>query len=252
MRPIVGITAWRRALPTFLGEKTDLYTLGVEYVEAVAGAGGTPMILPHGPDVDRVLDSLDGLLLSGGDDVHPESYGEPLTEASVGVDLEADRWEIALVRGAAERKMPVLAICRGMQIMAVAFGGRLIPDLQNVEGHPDFHGMSADDILGLRHTVSLQEGCALAGVYGVTRREVNTIHHQAVAHAGNLVVVGTGDGGVIEAVEAGEDWNAWGLQWHPEKMADDDRERSLFRTFVEGADAYARGKLTSRDAVHAG
>ncbi len=242
MKPVIGITAWRRPLPTFLGEKTDLYTLGAEYVEAVTRAGGAPLIVPFGPDAGRILDALDGLVMSGGDDVHPASYADTVTDASMGINQDADRWEIDLARGAAQRRLPVLAICRGMQIMAVAFGGRLVQHLEAVEGHPDFHGLTADEILGIRHDVSLQPDCRLAQVYGTQVKEVNTIHHQAVIDAGDLAVVGTGTGGVIEAVEARNGWPAWGLQWHPEKMNGDAREHNLFASFIAQAEAYAREK----------
>lgn len=246
MKPVIGITAWRRPLPTFLSEQTDLYTLGVEYVQAVTRAGGAPVIVPSGPDAERVLDMLDGLVMSGGDDVHPESYADTLTDVSIGVNRAADQWEIALVRGAAVRRMPVLAICRGMQIMAVAFGGRLVQHLNAVEGHPDFHSLDPDRILRLRHDVSLQPDCTLAHVYGTCVKDVNTIHHQAVTDAGELAVVGTGPGGLIEAIEGPDDWTAWGVQWHPEKMSDDEREQELFRSFVEQTTQYAREKSIER------
>jgi putative glutamine amidotransferase len=242
MRPVIGITAWRRYLPTFLGEQTDLFTLGVEYVDAIVRAGGAPIIIPHGPDAERILDRLDGLMLTGGDDVHPESYGDPPTDNSVGVNMEADRWEIALVRGAAERHMPTLAICRGMQIMTVAFGGRMVQHLEAVEGHPDYHNMSAEEIMALRHDVALEPACTLARVYGDTVKTVNSIHHQAVVEPGQFALVGEGEGGVIEAVEATNGWPAWGVQWHPEKMAGDPLEAKLFRFFVEQAEQFADHK----------
>lgn len=239
MKPRIGITAWRRDLPTFLGDRTDLYTLGLEYVDAIVQAGGIPLIVPHAGDAEGVLDALDGLMMSGGDDVHPESYGEPLTDSSHGTSIDADRWEIALVRAAARRHMPVLAICRGMQIMSVAFGGKLTQHLEQVEGHPDYAGMSAEDILAHRHDVTLRPGCDLALVYGEFTRQVNTIHHQAVVDAGDLDVAGTGTGEVIEAVQARNGWTAWGVQWHPEKMTYDHREERLFAAFIEKARGYA-------------
>ncbi len=237
-RPRIGISAWRRALPTFLGPQTHLYTLGVEYVDAVLAAGGLPLILPRAGRPDETLDTLDGLLLSGGDDIHPATYGEPWSEASTGVDSAADDWEIALVRGAARRGMPVLGICRGMQIMAVAFGGRLVQDMAGLEGHPDIHQLTADNILAERHAVTLNSACALAAVYGATSRDVNTIHHQAVIDAGRLRVVGLGPGGVIEAIEPDWAWPAIGVQWHPEKLESPPEDR-LFEHLIQDAIAYA-------------
>lgn len=237
-RPRIGISAWLRALPTFLGKQTNLYTLGREYVDAVLGAGGLPLILPRAGSVDDVLDTLDGLLLSGGDDIHPASYSETYTEASVGVDREADQWEIALVRGAAKRGMPALGICRGMQIMSVAFGGRLVQDMAGLEGHPDIHTMTPDDVLAERHTVQFTDACAVAQIYGSSNREVNTIHHQAVVDAGRFTVTGYGPAGVVEAVEPAWDWPAIGVQWHPEKL-DDPAEARLLEYLVQAAEEYA-------------
>lgn len=250
-RPRIGISAWQRILPTFLGEKTELYTLGVEYVNAVLAAGGLPLILPRAGLLNETLDTLDGLLLSGGDDIHPSSYGEPYSEDSIGANPAVDEWEIALVRGAAARGMPLLGICRGMQIMAVAFGGRLVQDMAGLEGHPDIHQLSPDDILAERHAVRLNPTCALATIYRETMRDVNTIHHQAVIDAGRLTVVGRGPGDVIEAIEPGWEWPAIGVQWHPEKL-DDRAERRLFEHFIYQAAAYTRRESTTVQAAGAG
>lgn len=250
-RPRIGISAWLRPLPTFLGERTMLYTLGLEYVESVAQADGLPLIVPRAGSAEDVLDALDGLLLAGGDDVHPQSYGDGHTGESLGVDLESDQWEIALVRGAARRGMPVLGICRGMQVMSVAFGGRLVQNMAGLEGHPDIHDMTPDDILATRHDVQLDSGCVLTEIYGTTRREVNTIHHQAVVNAGDLQVTGYGPAGVIESIEPGWDWPAIGVQWHPEKL-DDEAERRLFRHFVQVARSYAAGESGATSSVPAG
>lgn len=244
MRPRIGITTWLRTLPTYLGRETLLYTLGSEYVERVLKAGGLPLLLPHVGDAAEVLDQLDGLLLSGGDDLHPESYGERHDGTSTGVSREADDWEIALVRAAAARRMPTLGICRGMQVMAVAFGGKLIQNLDGVEGHPHLGNMEPEAILALRHQVSLEPTCTLATIYGEMEHIVNTIHHQAVADAGMLRVVGYGSGGVIEAVEAENDWPALGMQWHPEKMHELLEDR-LFEYFIARSTQYAQTKQRS-------
>jgi putative glutamine amidotransferase len=241
MRPRIGITTWLRALPTYLGRETQLYTLGSEYVVHVLAAGGLPLLLPHAGDAKEVLDLLDGLLLSGGDDLHPESYGERHDGTSTSVRRDADDWEIALVRAAAARRLPTLGICRGMQVMAVAFGGRLIQNLEDVEGHPHLEGMEPEAILALRHRVSLEPACTIAAIYGETERFVNTIHHQALVEAGALRVVGYGSGAVIEAIEAGNNWPALGVQWHPEKMPEP-QEYHLFEYFIAASKQYAKDK----------
>ena len=238
LRSRIGITAWRRPLPTPLGEQTDLYTLGVEYAQVVQAAGGLALILPHGDDPEATLDSLDGLLLSGGGDVDPRSYGAENTAAK-DERLPADQWEIALLREARRRTLPVLGICRGMQIMAVAHGGRLAQDITGRDGHPDIGTMPAAAILDARHTVTFVPDSTLATVYGTTTRVVNTIHHQAVADAGTLHVIGTAVDGMIEAIES-PSGPCLGVQWHPEKLtgAEAAVEQKLFEDFVAEARAY--------------
>ena len=244
-RPRIGITAWRRALPTPLGEDTDLYTLGVEYALAVQAAGGLALILPHGDDPEPMLDAIDGLLLSGGGDLDPRSYGAENTDAK-DQSLVADRWEIALVEAARARRLPVLGICRGMQVLAVAYGGRLDQEIAGRSGHPDMGPLAAAEILAARHPVTIAPASTLAAIYGVPARRVNTIHHQAVADAGSLVVAASDPDGMIEAVESRGDACAIGVQWHPEKLPPDEAgaERPLFDHLVAAARAYAGGRRT--------
>lgn len=238
MQPKIGITTWLRPLPTYLGQETILYTLGQEYVERVQTAGGVPILLPHLADAESIIDLLDGLVLSGGGDLHPASYGGTHDGTSSGVSLQADRWEIALVRAAQQRHLPLLGICRGMQIMAVALGGRLSQHVSGLEGHPEMNSMQGAEILAHRHAVTFEAGCTLAALYGQTQLQVNSIHHQAVIDAGSLQVVGYGSGEVIEALEARENWSALGVQWHPEKMPVR-REERLFSYLVDAARRYA-------------
>ncbi len=246
MKPRIGITAWLRHLPTPLGDRTELYTIGREYVNRVVAAGGVPLILPRAEDLGSVMEVLDGLLLSGGGDVHPYSYGDIHDGTSTEVDPQADAWEIALVRAAAKRRLPTLGICRGMQVMAVTFGGRIEQHVTGRPHHPEMAEMAPEAILTQRHPVTLEPDCTLARIYGETRRQVNTIHHQAVSEVGRIAdpqlrVVGHGSDGVIEAIEARTDWPAIGVQWHPEKMSEPD-ERRIFDHFVATARAYAAGR----------
>jgi putative glutamine amidotransferase len=240
-RPRIGVTAWRRTLPTSLGERTDLFTLAAEYVDALREAGALPILLPHHDDPDPMLDVVDGLLLSGGGDLHPHAYGAVDEHVSVDVNLDADHWEIALVRAAERRCMPLLGICRGMQVMAVAFGGALRQDISGTDGHPAMADLTASRILAQRHGVTLQPGSRCAAIYCAPVRRVNTIHHQAVADSGALRVAARSDDGLIEAVEARAPWPALGVQWHPEKMdgsAEAAAEQALFRQFVADAATY--------------
>jgi putative glutamine amidotransferase len=255
-RPIVLMTPWRRHLPTFLGERTELDTLHPPYGDRIASAGGVALTVPRppGPHGDEVLiellDLADGLMLTGGGDVDPHAYGDE-DQGALLVDPEADAWEIRLVRAAAARRLPTLGICRGAQIMAVAFGGRLLQDLTEDAEHGDLLELEPEQVLANRHWVELLPGSLLREVFGASRVYVNTIHRHAVADAGALAATGLASGGLIEAVEAAgplAGWPALGVQWHPEKM-DDPQQRRLFRHLVRSAAAYreqagATGALT--------
>ncbi len=235
------MTPWRRHLPTFLADRTDLYTLGAEYPDAVIAAGGLPMLLPHHDDepaAGEVLEVLDGLVLCGGDDVDPATYGAEDRGLSHGVSASADRWELALARAAVEQGVPVLAICRGCQIVNVAFGGTLDQHI-SVEGTP--HPPTPDDpdaVLAARHPVRIRAGSRLAGLYGTEERVVNTIHHQALDRiADGFEAVAWAPDGVVEAIEPVDPAvDVLAVQWHPEKIVDDG-ERPLFATFVDRARA---------------
>jgi putative glutamine amidotransferase len=258
-RPRILITPWRRTLPTFLGERTLLDTLDPAYADRVAEAGGLPLIVPRPPaDVraaaTEVLELADGLLLSGGGDVDPGSYErgagsatddvDPARAVGAGEDVDprADAWELLLGRGAAARGLPTLGICRGAQILAIAFGGALHQELEPEAGHRELGDLTAEEILADRHRVRIRPGSCAADVYGAGELDVNTIHHQAIADTGALTVSAEASGGLIEAVEPDADLDAWpalGLQWHPEKMPEPE-QRQAFAWLVRSAEAYRR------------
>lgn len=224
MPPRIAITSWRRELPTFLGERTRLYTLADEYVVRMAAPGAVPLVIPHiaVEQADEILDAVDGLVIAGGGDVHPASYGQQ-DAGSKETDAQADATEIALARRAWERGIPTLAICRGMQIVNVAAGGTLTQDIVG-EGTP--HPPISDDpaeVLADRHVIEIDEGSRLAGVLGAGERVVNTIHHQAIDRvADGFRVTARAEDGVIEAIEAEDGWDLLAVQWHPEKLGEDD------------------------------
>lgn len=235
-RPLIGITTWRRAIDTDLGTGRPAHSLGTEYATPIEAAGGAVVLLPPTAGVDEVLDRLDGLVLSGGEDLHPSHYGaEPQDGKSY--DSARDGYEIALALGARERGLPVLAICRGLQVCTVAFGGSLIVDIPATADHHPVRG--ADEQLSARHAVAFAEGSRLAALYGTTTRTVNTIHHQSVdTPAPGLRPVAWAPDGIVEAVESDDDWAFWAVQWHPEKMTAPEEaaeERPLFAAFVAAA-----------------
>jgi len=239
-RPRIVITCWRRPLPTYLGERTVLDTLDPAYAVRVADAGGLPLVLSRPPGsaslamLEDVLGLADGLLLTGGGDVDPASYGSA-PENVDDPDAGADEWELALIAGARERALPTLAICRGAQLLAVAHGGRLAQRLSPGDGHRSLDGLAPEEILAARHDVALSPGSRVQrALAGCSRIPVNTIHHHEIADAGELEVTATAPGGVIEAVEPRSDWDCVGVQWHPEKMAEPE-QTGLFAQLVWAA-----------------
>jgi putative glutamine amidotransferase len=248
-RPRIAITPWRRELPTMLGERTVLDTLDPAYADRIAEAGGVPLILPRPPEADRariaaeILELVDGLLLSGGGDLAPASYGAAGAEPE-DADPEADGWEIELTLAAAAMRLPTLGICRGAQVMTVAFGGRLAAELPAAAQHRDIYRLGPEEIRAERHRVELAEGSAARELYGASQLSVNTIHHNAIADPGALAVGAIAAGGMIEAVEPRgelEGWPALGVQWHPEKMAEPE-QRVPFERLVAAARRYRKAR----------
>jgi putative glutamine amidotransferase len=206
----------------------EAFASGQRYSRAVARAGAQPATLPPiGQDVELITESLarfDGLVLQGGGDVDPRRYGEePAAEALYGIVPDHDELEFALLDAARVIGLPVLAICRGMQVLNVACGGTLVQDLGS-EDH--WHQL---------HPVSLSADSRLAGALGTNRPAAcHSVHHQGLKVLGEgLQVVGYADDGTIEAVELiGEAWVV-GVQWHPEDTADEDPvQQRLFDSFV--------------------
>jgi putative glutamine amidotransferase len=237
MRPLVGITSWKRALQTFYGPDT-LQTLSVYYTDAVAAAGMTPVMFPSALDpgeADRLVSMVDGVLLSGGDDVDPSTYGDDNTH-SKGSSPDVDRFEIAVVQAARAEGKPVLAICRGLQLLNVALGGTLTQEVTSAGGVHDVITADHEELNARSHVVTFEHDSILAGIYGSTTAKVNTLHHQGVAVlADGLVVEGRTDDGLIEAARCKGDWWALGVQWHPERL--DEEHQRLFeelRMAIEG------------------
>lgn len=229
MKPLVGVTSWRRTLETFYGPDT-LHTLTIRYVDSLGAAGMTPVLFPAGLDpseADRLVASVDGVILSGGEDVDPSIYGAENTH-STKTDPNVDRFEIAVVTAAREQGKPVLAICRGIQLLNVALGGTL---RQEVTSQGAVHELISDDheeMDARRHVVRFEEGSLLADLYGGSETKVNSLHHQGVAELSpELVVEGRTDDGLIEAARCAGDWWAVGVQWHPERLDGD--HQVLFR-----------------------
>lgn len=215
MRPIVGITSYREPASWAVWDRVPAALLPDAYVQAVTAAGGQAVLLPPGgggPDVLRVLDAL---VLAGGADIGPERYGAapgPWTQSRP----DRDDNEFGLLTAALRADLPVLGVCRGMQLLAVAYGGRLHQHLPDLVGH-DRHA-PAPARYG-SHPVRFAPGSRIATVLAGSR-EVNSYHHQAVADPGRLTVTGWADDDVIEALEDPERRFVLGVQWHPEAAGD--------------------------------
>ena len=240
--PLVGISTSEVRAPgdrelVSQGEpaRTEL-ALGERYLEAVRAAGGMPVILaPVAPDaVERLLGRLDAIVLSGGPDLHPSAYGA-LPHAELGPSVpELDRFELELARTAVMRGLPVLGICRGMQVLNVALGGSLhqhLPDFEGVVAHRQAGAASEPS-----HRVTLARDSRLTKVIGRRYVEVNSFHHQGLHALGKgLAIAGHAPDGQVEAVEAPGRRFTFGVQWHAECLVDRPEHLALFRGLVRAA-----------------
>lgn len=219
-RPTIGIVAWRQTI-RLLDSPMTIFQVDHAYVERIRLAGGLPVLLPQilPEEAGDALQRIDGLLLTGGDDVAPETYGAVDEGLSLGMCKQADDCEIALVRAAADMGTPILGACRGAQIMNVAFGGTLYQDMLT-EG--TCHGLRPtvlEDILALRHSIRIEADSRLAAILGCTDDDVNTTHHQAIRDiAPGFRVSARAPDGHVEAIESADERYLLAVQWHPEKL----------------------------------
>jgi putative glutamine amidotransferase len=233
-RPVIGITTYVTQAKWSYWE-LEAALVPADYVHAVERAGGRPLLVPPSDDgVEETLEALDGLIFSGGSDLDPELYGQDAHEETFGVVRDRDTAELALLEGALARDMPVLAICRGSQVLNVARGGDLVqhlPDVVGDEKHKHTPGTFAD------HDVTVEEGTELASLLG-DRAPVKSHHHQGFGRVGEgLYVAARAEDGTIEAVEDPERRFAVGVLWHPEAGED----ARLFEELVRQAEQYRAG-----------
>jgi putative glutamine amidotransferase len=234
--PLIGITAGNDP------SQPDHYVLRWDYVRSVEFAGGVPVVLaPSGAALHpALLSRLDGLVLTGGLDVSPALYGEAPHPAVTKSSAERDEFEIKLIREALATDLPLLAICRGLQILNVALGGRLVQDLPSLVGTSVSHDDRGRPRIGLAHRVRIVAGTRLRTLLGEDDVPVNSFHHQAASALGRgLVATGFAPDGVVEGVELPAARFVVGVQWHPEAFWREGRFASLFRALVHAAEARA-------------
>jgi putative glutamine amidotransferase len=236
VRPLIGISSYGRA-----GQR-QTFSVPCEYVDVVRLVGGVPLILPSVEgEVPEALGTVAALILPGGGDVDPSRYKGVPHVANYGISAERDAFELALARAAlARRDLPLLCICRGMQLLNVALGGDLISHIPDHFGEKVSH--RRPEHLPIEHAVRIDPESRLARLLGTTGMTVQSVHHQAVGTLGKgLRAVAWSPDGVIEAVESEEHPFVLGLQWHPELGAlGDDRQRRIFEALVQGRNGATR------------
>jgi putative glutamine amidotransferase len=231
-KPVVGVTTYltRAAWGAW---DLEAALVPAAYVRAVVSAGGVPLLVPPGASAEETLDAIDGLVFSGGSDLDPELYGEEAHPETDGVVRERDDFELELMRGALARDLPVLAICRGSQVLNVALGGDLeqhVPDRVAADTHKQTPGVFAD------HDVEVLGGTRLASIVG-DRTDVKSHHHQGYGELGEgLRESARAADGTVEALEDPTRRFTLGVLWHPEEGED----LALFNALVAEAAEYRK------------
>ncbi|MBV9838920.1 MAG: gamma-glutamyl-gamma-aminobutyrate hydrolase family protein [Solirubrobacterales bacterium] len=251
LRPLIAVTTSevRRSgtvTPTPQGEPPQReMALGLRYLQALEAAGAIPVVIPPLAieRIEPLLSRIDGVCLSGGPDLDPEGYGERRHPLTGPTEADLDAFELALARAADARELPILAVCRGLQVLNVARGGTLHQHLPDLVGDRIAHRQqqrSSDPT----HWVSIDPSSQLAAILSRNRAKVNSFHHQAVATIGRgLVASSHASDGTIESLEALDRGFVLGVQWHAECLVNRREQAALFRSFVEAARRFQPGTV---------
>ena len=229
-----------RATPEGDPPQQQEMALGLKYLRAVEAAGGIPVVVPplHPGAAGQLLERIGGVCLSGGPDLDPVAYGAREHERLGPTWRELDDFELALARAADAMRLPILAVCRGLQALNVARGGTLHQHLPDVVGE-DIRHRQEEPAADPTHWVTFTGDSQLRRILGRSRTTVNSFHHQAVDHLGEgLVITGRARDGTVESIEATDREFVLGVQWHAECMVARAEQAALFRAFVEAAERF--------------
>lgn len=238
LTPTVGISATSGYVDGQFGRLSTAMVSQL-YVDAVREAGGVPVLLParDPATVDTMIGRLDAVILTGGGDLQPALHGRVPHESLYGLAATRDLFDLRLAAAAHEQRVPLLGICRGMQIVNVALGGDLFMDIPSEVGMQVVHRIPEPGVVAT-HPIRIEQSSALAAMLGTTRIDVNSSHHQALRAVGHgLVPVAWAEDGVVEAAEAADaTWAFMGVQWHPEyRHPDNAAARRPFEALIEAA-----------------
>lgn len=230
MKPIIGLTCG-------VDLKTGNYYSMLKYknINAISRAGGTPIMLPAcKQDIDSYIDIVDGIYFSGGPDINPMFFNEDPINGLGRTNIIRDEFEIELFKKAYEKKLPILGICRGIQVINVAAGGTIYQDLQTQFKDSICHAQGDTPFFDYFHKVNIEKESRLYNIHKKTEIYTNTIHHQGVKElAQSLKPIGRTNDGLIEAFESRDDRYILAVQWHPENMYEDHNEfMGIFNDFV--------------------
>ena len=232
-RPIIGITGGNAKTQT----GSTAFTLGQAYVTAIQRAGGIPLLIPLGTersDLQRLLQLMDGVLFTGGGDIETKRFNGQDHPRVYGVSKLRDKLEFTLMELALKNHKPFLAICRGIQVLNVAFGGDLYTDIadqmENALKHDYYPDYPRDKHA---HTVSLTSGSVLHDIFQADEVPVNSLHHQGIARVGEgLKPIAFAPDGLVEGLAVKDEKFAVGVQWHPECLPEDAKMEALFQAFI--------------------
>lgn len=254
-RPVIGVSSSEIRVPEHLkqipkGEPPHReICLGIPYLNSVQQVGAVPLIIApmHRDTIDAVLETVDAVCLSGGPDIDPSTYGQPPHEKLGPTELATDTFEIALAKAADARGMPILAICRGMQVLNVSRGGTLYQHIPDVYGEDALSHRQKELGHHPSHPVTVEPDTLLARTIGASDAEVNSFHHQSVEELGaGLRVNARSPEGIVEGIEAVDRDYVIGVQWHAESLTNRDEHEALFRGLADAATRYRSESQTRR------